>query len=129
MPEKTILIVDDEEMIRDVSAAMLEELGFATIAAANGPEAIRIFRDKGDVIAGVLLDMSMPIMDGIAVFRELRRIRPDVRVILASGYSEREVAESFGAVGVDGFVQKPFNLESLAAAVRRVVAPGDVTNA
>ncbi|KAB0664000.1 response regulator [Oryzomonas japonica] len=121
MPEKTILIVDDEEMIRDVSAAMLEELGFATLAAANGPEAVRIFRDQGDGIAGVLLDMSMPIMDGIAVFKELRRIRPDVKVILASGYSEREVAESFGEVGVDGFVQKPFNLESLSAAVRRVV--------
>lgn len=127
--EKTILIVDDEEMIRDVSAAMLEELGFATLAAANGPEAIRIFRDKGDMIAGVLLDMSMPIMDGIAVFKELRRIRPDVRVILASGYSEREVAESFGEVGVNGFVQKPFNLVSLSAAVRRVVAPGDDMNA
>lgn len=129
MPEKTILIVDDEEMIRDVSAAMLEELGFATLTAANGQEALRIFRDQGDGIAGVLLDMSMPGMDGIAVFRELRRIRPDVRVILASGYSEREVLESCGGAGLDVFVQKPFNLESLSAAVRRVVEPGDDMNA
>ncbi|QEM67543.1 response regulator [Geobacter sp. FeAm09] len=120
MPDSTILIVDDDEMIRDVSAAMLEELGFATLAAADGPEALRIFRDRGDGIALVLLDMSMPVMDGIAVFRELRRIRPDVRVILASGYGEQEVEASLGEMGVDGFVQKPFNLEELAAVVRRV---------
>lgn len=117
----TILVVDDEEMIRMVCVDLIEELGFEALVAADGEEALRIFREQGDRIGLVLLDQVMPGMDGVAVFRELRRIRPDVRVLLASGYSEQEVSECYKGLGLDGFIQKPFNLSLLAEEVRRVL--------
>ncbi len=118
---RTILIVDDEEMIRDISAAMLGECGFETIEAAGGEEALRIFREQGDRIDLVLLDASMPQMDGLAVFKELRRVRPDIKVLLASGYSKQEVAEQFSGMGLNGFIQKPFTLARLSDVVRRAL--------
>lgn len=117
----TILVVDDEEIIRYVCVDLIEELGFETLVAADGEEALRIFREQGHRIALVLLDQVMPGMDGVAVFRELRRIQPDVKVLLASGYSEQEVSESYKGLGLDGFIQKPFNMGLLAEEVRRVL--------
>lgn len=116
-----VLIVDDEEIVRVVCADLLDGLGFETIAAADGEEALRIFREQGDRICLVLLDQLMPGMDGVAVFRELRRIRPDIRVLLSSGFSEQEVSERFKGLGLDGFIQKPFNQNLLADELRRVL--------
>ncbi len=117
----TILVVDDEEMIRGVCLEMVAALGFETLSAEGGEEALRIFREQGDRIDLVLLDHSMPGMDGVAVFRELRKIRPDILVLLASGYSEEELAESFKGLGLNGFIQKPFRLGHLADEVTRVL--------
>lgn len=117
----SILIVDDEEMIRDVCQAMLAELGFDTLTASNGEEALRLFRSQGEHILLVLLDQSMPQMDGFTAFQELRAIRPDVKVLLASGYSEKEVSDRFKGMKLDGFIQKPFSFESLAVEVKRVL--------
>jgi len=120
-PADIALIVDDEEMIRDVCTTMLGALGFKTVTADGGEEALRIFREQGERINMVLLDYSMPGMDGIALFRALRIIRPDLPVLLASGYSEEEVAERFKGLGLNGFIQKPFNLKRLGDEVRRVL--------
>lgn len=109
----SILIVDDEEMVRSVANAMLEELGYMTITAAGGQEALAIFRAEGDSIAAVLLDQAMPGMDGATVIKELRRIRPDVKVLLSSGFSEQEIAARFDGLKLDGFVPKPYNLQKL----------------
>ena len=116
-----VLIVDDEEMIREVSTAMFAELGFEAVIANGGEEALCIFRKQYERINLVLLDYCMPGMDGIAVFRELRIIRPDIPVLLASGYSEEEVAERFKGLGLNGFIQKPFNPKRLGDEVKRVL--------
>ena len=119
-PASIVLIVDDEEMIREVCTAMFAELGFEAVTANGGEEALRIFRKQGERINLVLLDYCMPGMDGIAVFRELRIIRPDIPVLLASGYSAEEVAERFKGLGLNGFIQKPFNLKRLGDEVKKV---------
>ncbi len=116
-----VLIVDDEEIVRSVCSEMFCELGVEAVTANGGEEALRIFREQGERISLVLLDYSMPGMDGIAVFRELRIIRPDIRVLLASGYSEEEVAERFKGLRLNGFIQKPFNLKRLGDEVKRVL--------
>ena len=116
-----VLVVDDEEMIRILSVAMLEAFGFDTLVATDGEKALEIFRNEGDRISLVLLDQSMPIMDGLTVFRELRRIRPDIKVLLASGYSEEEISARFQGMELDGFIQKPYNVKHLSDEVQRVL--------
>ena len=117
----TILIVDDEEMIRTLSVAMLEAFGYDTLVATDGEKALEIFRNEGSRISLVLLDQSMPTMDGLAVFKQMRAIRPEVKVLLASGYSEQEVAARYQGLGLNGFIQKPFNVKHLSDEVRRVL--------
>ena len=114
-----VLIVDDEEMVRQVAAAMLKELGVGTMEATGGEEALRILRAQGQGIDLVLLDHNMPLMDGVAAFREMKKVRPDIKILLASGYSEKEVSERFSGLGLNGFIQKPYNLQGLSAALRR----------
>jgi len=117
-----ILIVDDEEMIRGVCVEMMEILGFRTLAASGGEEALAIFREHRDRIGLVLLDQSMPGMDGVTVFQCLRKQKPDVRVLLASGFSKEEISQRFSGMGLSGFIQKPFNLNSLSSEVQRLMA-------
>jgi two-component system, cell cycle sensor histidine kinase and response regulator CckA len=121
----TVLLVDDEDIIRNVSTAMLVELGFETVAAASGEEALALFQIKGDSIGVVLLDQVMPGMDGVSVFKELRRIRPDIKVLLATGFSQQEVSERFRGLGLNGFLQKPYNLKNLASELARVLDGAD----
>lgn len=116
-----ILVVDDEEIIRDVSVAMVEELGFEPLVATDGEEALRIFSEQSARIGLVLLDQVMPGMDGVEVFMELRRIRPDIKVLLASGYSEMEVSDRFVGLGLDGFIQKPFSLNLFKIKIRQLL--------
>ena len=116
-----ILIVDDEQMIRTLSAAILDALGFDTLVAQDGGEALEIFRREGSRIVLVLLDQSMPFMDGVTVFTQMRRILPEVKVLLASGYSAGEVSARFEGLGLNGFIQKPFNVKHLSDEIQRVL--------
>jgi len=116
----TILLVDDEEMVRSLGVAMLSMLGFTTITAKDGQEAVNIFKETPD-IAFVVLDLTMPQMDGEQCFRELRRLQPAVKVIMASGYNEQEVSQKFAGEGPSGFIQKPFSLSELRASIKRVI--------
>ncbi|MBI2354127.1 MAG: response regulator [Deltaproteobacteria bacterium] len=117
----TLLLVDDEETIRALGCEMLEMLGFNVLTAGNGREALDVYQARGGEIAAVILDLTMPRMDGEETFRELRRIRPDVRVIMSSGYNEQEVSQRFIGKGLAGFVQKPYNLAALGAALRQAL--------
>jgi PAS domain S-box-containing protein len=116
-----ILVVDDEATIRDVARRMLESSGFEVITAADGRDAVEIFKDQGDAIAGVLLDATMPQMDGLETFEELRRVRKDVRVVLSSGYSEQEATQRFTGKGLTGFIQKPYRFDELIDKMNEVL--------
>jgi len=111
----TVLIVDDEETIRETAAMMLEEMGFATLTATDGVDGVSVYREHQSEIVAVLLDMTMPKMDGKTCFTELRRINPDVRVILSSGYNEQEATSRFAGQGLAGFIQKPYFPDALQA--------------
>ena len=113
----TILLVDDEESLVALGARMLEHLGFSVLTAADGLQAVEQYREKGNTIDLVLMDLTMPHMDGAEAFGELRRLNPDVRVVLASGYSNEDVAARFAGKGLSGVLQKPYNLSSLREAL------------
>jgi PAS domain S-box-containing protein len=121
----TILLVDDEEPVRNVTGKILERSGFAVLRAGDGLEAIELFRAHSAEVVCVLLDLAMPRMDGEETFRELRRIQSDVHVILASGYSDQEISQRFQNMGLAGFIEKPYRVETLAAKLRGVLARHD----
>lgn len=109
----TILLVDDEESLRALGARMLEHLGFEVLTAADGREAVRIYREKGNAIDLVLMDLTMPHMDGSEALGEMRRLNPSVRIVMSSGYSREDLAARFSAKGIDGVLQKPYTLAGL----------------
>jgi CheY-like chemotaxis protein len=113
----TALLVDDEEVVRLVGAEMLRELGFVVITANDGNEAVEIFKNNPG-ISFVILDLTMPHMDGEQCFRELRQLNPNVKVIMSSGYNEQEVSQKFVGKGLAGFIQKPYRLNVLKEIVK-----------
>ncbi len=115
-----VLVVDDEETVRIVSTHILEGLGFTVILATDGRDAVKKFQSD-PAIALVLLDLTMPHMDGEETYREIRRMRPATKVLLMSGFSEQEAMSRFASQGLAGFVQKPFNVAQLTAHVREVL--------
>ena len=118
----TILVVDDEEGVRDVARGMLEREGFRVITAEDGREAVRIFRAVSEEIDAVLLDLSMPDMGGGEVLREMRRLRSDVKAILCSGYLESRARELCDGPGQVSFLPKPYDSETLLGTLREVLA-------
>ncbi|MFH1726601.1 MAG: PAS domain S-box protein [Elusimicrobiota bacterium] len=117
----TVLVADDERVVRNVTKRILEQAGLTVLLADNGRKAVDMFREDAGKIVLVLLDLTMPVMDGAAAFREIRRIRPDAKVILCSGYDEKDAVGRFAGQGLAGFLHKPFRLESLMEAVRAVL--------
>jgi PAS domain S-box-containing protein len=109
----TILLVDDEEAVRKVGAQMIEYLGFTVLTAADGGEAVECYRERQGEIDAVILDLTMPGMDGAEASGELFRMNPDVRMVLASGYAQENVAERFAGRDLAGFLQKPYTLDQL----------------
>jgi signal transduction histidine kinase/CheY-like chemotaxis protein len=110
-----VLVVDDDETVRSVAQQMLERSGFTVLTARDGCEGVATFDASKDEVALVLLDLTMPTLGGEEAFRAMRQIRPDVRVVLMSGYSSHELAARYGAEGLAGFIQKPFRVEELEA--------------
>lgn len=108
-----ILVVDDEETIREVATMMLEDAGFAVLTAEDGLQAVELYREHQQEIIGVLLDMTMPKMDGTACFHALRSMDADVRIVLSSGYNEQDATAHLAGKGLAGFIQKPYSPEAL----------------
>ncbi len=119
--EGTLLIADDENAVRAIAGRMCELLGFEVLYAEDGIEALDVFRKHHQKIASVLLDITMPLMDGMEVMHKMRDIDPHVPIILVSGYSEIEVALLADEDHPDGFVQKPFRIQSLKNALLQVL--------
>ena len=108
-----VLAVDDEESVLRFCRRALERLGFKTVTAADGEEAVAIFRQRADEFDWVFLDLTMPKMDGVAAFLELRRLRPDIPVVMCSGFDEQEATERLREHRLNGFVKKPYGIEDL----------------
>ena len=119
--EGTVLVADDEDTVRGVCKQMLKRAGFNVLTAADGREALEVFREHADEIVCVLLDLTMPHLSGEEAFRELRRIRPDVKVVLCSGYSEQQATRSLAVEGWAGFIQKPYALANLMSTLKRAL--------
>ncbi|MEM6455251.1 MAG: response regulator [Acidobacteriota bacterium] len=116
-----ILVADDEEVVQRVVRTCLEQAGFAVSIARDGVEAVARFEEQADRIRAVILDMTMPRMDGPEALKAIRALDPDARVILSSGYHEDEAVRRLGDLPVAGFLQKPYRLKELIAMVHRVV--------
>ncbi len=114
-----VLIVDDEDGVREVASGMVEEMGLHALPAADGVEALELVEKHADDVLVVVLDLTMPRMDGRETLRELRRLRPDLPVIISSGYQE---AEDVAERGVAGFLKKPYVSSELHAKIRAAVA-------
>ena len=121
----TVLIVDDEEGVRSVARKTLETVGFTVMTAEDGRAGVQMFRTHADEIKAVLLDMTMPDISGEEVFRAIRTIRPEVRVILSSGYNEQETIRQFQGRGLAGFIQKPYQPMKLIEKVREILTQTD----
>ncbi|GMU93429.1 MAG: hypothetical protein AMXMBFR4_24870 [Candidatus Hydrogenedentota bacterium] len=115
-----VLVVDDEELVRNVTRRALERVGFTVLLANDGAEAIEIFRRNCRDIVMVLLDMTMPRLNGEETYIAIREVRDDVQVVVTSGYAEAEMRERF--TGVAAFIQKPYRAGELIALVRNVLS-------
>ncbi len=116
-----VLLVDDEAMIIEVGSRMLEKMGYVVLSATGGKQALELLKKHGQGIDLVILDMIMPEMSGSETFNRLKDLKPDVRVLLSSGYSVDGQAAEILQRGCEGFIQKPFDLERLSAKVREVL--------
>jgi CheY-like chemotaxis protein len=116
-----ILLVDDEEAVLKVAKLMLEAGGFTVLTASNGRDAIEAFRRAAEDIVCVILDLTMPELDGQETLERLRRVRRDVRVILSSGFTEEAIAPRFAGDGPAGFLKKPYDSAQLMDKVAEVL--------
>ncbi|MBU0673172.1 MAG: response regulator [Proteobacteria bacterium] len=117
----TILLVDDDEIVLEVGKEMIEYLGFTVLTAVHGLEALEVFRRQPAAIDCVILDLTMPQMGGEEALVELRKIRPDIRVIMSSGYNEQEISRHFSEQGTVDFIQKPYQIQMLSTKLRDVL--------
>ncbi|MDX8402036.1 MAG: ABC transporter substrate-binding protein [Mariprofundaceae bacterium] len=108
-----VLVVDDEDTVRRVARRILEREGIQVLEAADGEAALRVFRQRMDDIALVLLDLTMPKMDGAEVFRRLKQLKPDVSVLLSSGFNKPDIVHNLQREGLAGFLRKPYSRKAL----------------
>ncbi len=119
-----ILLVDDEPEIAELASEMLAEEGYKVIVAREGFEALKIFQQMNRQIGLVILDYFLPVMDGDAVFEELRALDPNANVVLSSGFAEQNKIGAMLAQGLRGFIPKPYTREKLLAHVRSAIEAG-----
>jgi two-component system, chemotaxis family, CheB/CheR fusion protein len=116
-----VLVIDDEELVRQMAQSTLERYGYTVTLASDGREGVELFRARAGKTSLVLLDMMMPVMGGDEALEEIRSISPNVPVIGSSGYSEVTAKERFGERGLAAFLQKPYSAQELADCVKSVI--------
>ncbi len=122
----TVLLVDDDEMVMDIGIQFLKRMGYTVRTASSGQKALDIFKQAPDRIDCLLLDFTMPGMDGLETMQQVRKIRPDARIIITSGYTRQQIEDRFAHMGPpDDFIQKPFEMKTLQEKLNRVISkPG-----
>ena len=110
---ESILVVDDEDQIRELTKKTLETHGYRVITANDGEEAITLYKQNRDEIKLVLMDMMMPVMGGSASIRELRKVNPDIKIIGVSGLTEKDKLAEVAHINVNAFLSKPYTAEKL----------------
>jgi two-component system cell cycle sensor histidine kinase/response regulator CckA len=118
---ETILLVDDEDMFLDIGQLMLQNLGYTVMTAQNGRQAVTQFTEHQTEINMVILDIIMPHMGGSETYDKLKEINPEIKILLASGYSIEGQATEILNRGCNGFIQKPFNLSQLSQKIREIL--------
>jgi two-component system cell cycle sensor histidine kinase/response regulator CckA len=122
--QPVILVVDDESEVRDLMRSTLERNGYSVLCAQNGREALDVFSHHASDVACVLLDLVMPEMGGEECLPQLRKISPDVKIVLMSGYSELEIKRRFTGQDISGLLPKPFLGKELLEVLERVLPVG-----
>jgi CheY-like chemotaxis protein/two-component sensor histidine kinase len=120
----TVLVIDDEHVVRETCRDMLVSLGYAVLLAESGNMGLNMYRENQGVISLVILDMVMPKMDGSAVFGALKAMNPGVKVLLHSGYNRGNIADVDELLkrGAAGFIQKPFSLHDIGIAIKKTIS-------
>lgn len=120
-PRELVMIVDDEDFVTLLAQRVLTDEGYRVITARDGFQAIDTYRKLGEQVALIILDFTMPVMDGADVFTELREINPKVPVVLSSGFAEQERLRGMLARGLRGFIPKPYTQQKLLTQIRSVL--------
>jgi two-component system, cell cycle sensor histidine kinase and response regulator CckA len=120
-PALTILVVDDEDIVRETCQSMLEMLGYVALTACDGREALELYTARRDAIDAVVLDLAMPVMNGAQTLEGLRALSATLPVLLTSGFYPPELTERLAGQDGVGFLKKPYALVDLDVAVRRVL--------
>jgi len=115
----TILLVDDEEVVRNATCRALERAGYLVLEAADGREAVEVYRREAGRLTAVILDVTMPVMGGAEAFRHMRLMGPVVPIIVSSGYDQQDTVRSFTGPDVE-FLQKPYRPDQLLSMLRRL---------
>ncbi|MEK9136571.1 MAG: ATP-binding protein, partial [Bacteroidota bacterium] len=121
---ETILVIEDEDMLRELTRAALEAKGYGVITASDGADAVKLYKKHFQEIALVISDLGLPKLDGTRVFNELRKINPGVKVVIATGYIEPGVKSGLFKAGAQGFLQKPYKPAEILKIVREVLDAG-----
>ncbi len=121
--KKTILVIDDEDLVRDMVMARLDILGYESLAAVDGEQGVEIYKRRINEIDMVLMDFMMPRMNGVEAFEQLLKIDPNVKVILSSGYTEETLGKMFVDRKPDGILHKPYGLDTLKQHLDRILSP------
>lgn len=120
----TVLVVDDEDGVRALCARMLSRLGYRVIVAEDGERGVRALASHKDEVDCVLLDLTLPDMDGVATFERMREVREDVSVVIASGYGASHMWPELDEKGIRGVIDKPYGLEALREQIQRAIGAG-----
>jgi len=119
-----ILLVDDEEAIRVASRELMKRMGFDVVVAEDGVQALEIYKEQGNTISAIILDLTMPRMDGEETFLALKKINPNICVIISSGYKATDVSSQFEGQGLAGLLHKPYTQAEIAAVLKKVLGLG-----
>jgi CheY-like chemotaxis protein len=117
----TILLVEDEDQVRLIAKALLKNIGFTVLEAVNGKEALELYQKNATDITLVFTDMGMPIMDGYELFYELKKLNPELPIIVSSGYGDAEVSSRIDINSIAGLISKPYGPDQLREVLKSVL--------